>query len=305
MNMTRIFWGATSVLMLFALVAVTPAISSATADVTVDALLASSDIVLSEAAMEGVAVNLVPEPSGVIGGAPGNGNGNGNGGGPPFTPPGQGGTAPGQGGTPPGQGGTPPGQGGGGQVVPLITNGEFTTDLTGWTAINAIGGVTSFGSITPAVGSVDGAFAVAHTGPWDASAYGMIEQNFTVAVATTNTFNVLYNFVSTEWASEQMGSGSGPEFNDQSTIVLISNADGTATFSLGEAVNTSAHVPVTGLPSYINDGRTQNGYQTGWLVGSSGPLYFAPGNYTVRIEVMDAGDSWADSAILVDRVGLD
>jgi hypothetical protein len=269
--------------------------------VTLDALLASSDLVLSEAAREGVAVELVMNPGEVLGAAP------------------------------PrnfrqylrSQGITirelrqqNPGNwrellkalrdewrairngGGGGGGGSLITNPEFTTDVSGWTAINAYGGATSFGSIVPDAASVDGSFAVAHTGVWTDAAYGMLEQTFNVSSSTTANFAVLYNFVTTEW-----GSTSGAQFNDAATVTLT-NASGAVQFRLIESALGSQLFAATDLPTIMNGGRGQTGGQTGWVVGSSGPLVFAPGVYTIRIDVGDAADAALDSAILVDRVGL-
>lgn len=271
--------------------------AAAAEPVTLEALLASSDVVLCEAAQSGAAVEIAAEPSDILGGV-----GNGNGGTPPGqggTPPGLGGgTPPGQGGgTPPGQGGTPPGQGGGGGGA-LLSNMEFTNGVTGWTTINAYGGATSFGSILPDAASLDGAFAVAHTGIWGEASYGSIEQSFTISSSTSANFSVLYNFITTEW-----GSTSGAQFNDMASVT-ISNPDGTYAFRLVESAQGSQLFSVTGLPSVINGGRGQDGGQTGWVVGASGPLVFGTGTYTVRIDVSDAADSFVDSAILVDRVGL-
>jgi hypothetical protein len=265
--------------------------------VTLEALLASSDVVLSESARSGVAIEIAAQPREILGGV-----GNGNGGTPPGqggTPPGLGGgTPPGQGGTPPGQGGTPPGQGGGSGGGGLLTNMEFTTGVTGWTAINAYGGATSFGSVVPDASSLDGAFAVAHTGIWGAASYGSLEQSFTVSSSTSANFSVLYNFITTEW-----GSTSGAQFNDMASVT-ITNPDGTYAFRLVESAQGSQLFPVSGLPTTINGGRGQEGGQTGWVVGSSGPLVFGTGTYTIRIDVTDAADVYVDSAILVDRVGL-
>ena len=180
---------------------------------------------------------------------------------------------------------------------PLIVNEEFTNNLNGWTTSNAYAGATSFGSIVPDPVSKDNAFAVAHTGLWDAASQGFIEQSFKVNTPKEMTFSVLYNFVTTK--------GGVTYFNDNA-IISISHEDGTVTYGLFESTNSSTFIPVTGLPSnIINGGRGQNGNQTGWVQRSSDPILFDRGNYKVRIEVNDVYDEYVDSAILVDMVGLE
>jgi hypothetical protein len=192
------------------------------------------------------------------------------------------------------------GSGGGGGPA-MIKNGEFGTDLNYWTAKNAYGGFSSFGSVVPDALSADGKFAVMHTGTWDAGVQGSIQQTFNVNVAKEMTFSVLYNFITTE--VNYLTGGSGAHFNDNA-IVTLSHSDGTVQFGLFESVNSSTFMPVTGLPNMINNGRGQDGSQTGWIARNSGPILFATGNYTVRIEVNDVSDACVDSAMLVDMVGL-
>lgn len=203
--------------------------------------------------------------------------------------------------------GNPPVAGGG-----LIENGEFTTDLTGWTVANRIyggatayGGASSFGSIVAPVGSVDGRFAVVHTGTWDQSRQGSIEQGFRVNQPTSATFTVGYNFVTTEDVSVMPGAPNS-QFNDNAIInVFINDGTGSVLFSTYDSRNSSTFMPAYDLPTVINGGRGQNGYQTGWQTASSGTLLFDRNTqYKVRIEVNDVSDDVIDSALLVDRIGL-
>lgn len=183
-----------------------------------------------------------------------------------------------------------------------IRNGEFTTDLSGWNSQFAYAGATSFGDIVPDAATIDGAFAVAYSGTWDEGSQGYIEQTFRINKAQEMSFSVLYNFVTTE--INYLVGGSGPHFNDNA-IITLTFEDGTVQFGLFESVNSSTLQPATNLPYVINNGRGQNGSQTGWRAFHSDPITFARGNYTVRIEVNDVSDLYVDSAILVDMVGLE
>ncbi len=182
-----------------------------------------------------------------------------------------------------------------------ITNAEFTTDLSGWTSLNAYAGASAFGTVTPAATSTDNRFAVTYSGTWDAGNQGYIEQTFHVNTPKNMTFSVLYNFITTE-INAAVG-GSGAHFNDNA-LVTLTHADGTVQFGLFESVNSSTLIPVSGLPNLINAGRGQTGGQTGWITKSSDVLSFDAGDYTVRIEVNDVSDFYGDSAMLVDMVGL-
>lgn len=179
----------------------------------------------------------------------------------------------------------------------LVVNGEFTSDLSGWISENAFGGVSSFGPITAPVGSADGKFAVAHTGPWKASNRGMIEQDFMMPTSANAVLSVVYNFVTTEFPTSV-----GSTFNDNMIVTLDDKRD-KIVFSLFEDVNTSSFSPVSGLPSelmYLSDGG-----QTGWITENSPQLWLRSGGpYTITIEVNDVTDYIFDSAILVDRVGI-
>lgn len=187
----------------------------------------------------------------------------------------------------------------------LIQNGEFTTDLAGWTVANmsyggasAYGGASSFGPIVAPAGSVDGRFAVVHTGTWDQSNHGSIEQGFRVNQATSATFTIGYNFITTE--------DNAAQFNDNGIInVYLNDGTGTVMFGAFDSKNSSTFTPVSGLPLVLNGGWGQNGFQTGWQTASSGTLFFNKNmDYSVRIEVNDVSDRVLDSAILVDMVGL-
>jgi hypothetical protein len=260
------------------------------AEVSIESLLASSDIVLSELARGGAAVELVADPSRLRAGAPPEGRG--------YTkrdilPPGQGGTPPGQGGTPPGQTPDMPSQ--------LIVNNEFTTDLTGWIAVNAYAGVSQFGSIYAPEGSVDGKFAVVHTGGTSYGSevwQGSLEQAITVNANREAVFSTIYNFVTTE-----LGAGS-KAMNDYATITLT-GPDGSIRFYLAESVHLTPLEPISDIPiPPLYGWGNQNGGQSGWLSATSDPLFLGTGIYTLRIEVNDHFDPWCDSAILLDRVGL-
>lgn len=189
------------------------------------------------------------------------------------------------------------GGGGGGGATDLLRNGEFTTDVSGWTAANAYGGEISFGPIAAPAGSSDGRFAVVHTGSGSVM-QGSLEQRIRINSPANAAFLVRYNFVSTEW----MGS-SGGKYNDNAVITLRDNQSNEIRFGLFESVNGSTMSPVSGLPDVIS-GNGQNGGQTGWLTQSSALLFFDRGNYTVSIEVNDVSDGYYDSALLVDAVSL-
>lgn len=193
----------------------------------------------------------------------------------------------------------------------LIQNGEFTTDLAGWTVANrlyggasAYGGASSFGPIVAPAGSVDGKFAVVHTGTWDQSSHGQIEQTFRLNQPTSATFTVVSNFITTEPMT-----GNAGQFNDNGIInVYINDGTGSILFTAFDSRNSSTWIPVTDLPLVLNGDRAagvNSGNQTGWLTATSGTIFFDRNtNYNVLIEVNDVSDATYDSAILVDMVGL-
>lgn len=181
----------------------------------------------------------------------------------------------------------------------LITNAEFTTDVSGWTAVNAYGGATDFGPILAPGTSVDGKFAVAHTGPWDNSNQGSLTQTVRVNTPQDMMFTVSYNFITTEWSQNY-----GTQFNDNATVTVSDPSGANVKFALFESLNSSAFTPVSGLPETLNNDRGNTGGTTGWLTSSSETIFFDRGDYKIRIEVNDVSDKTIDSAILVDMVSL-
>lgn len=180
-----------------------------------------------------------------------------------------------------------------------IGNGEFTADVGGWTAVNAYGGAASFGAIAPAASSADGRFAVLHTGPWDDAAQGSLEQIFRVHRPAELSVALLYNFVTTEWPQQY-----GQQWNDNAAIVIHNVAGTEVKFAFSTSLNEAEFTPVSGLPEVINAGRGQSGGTTGWRRVGADPLYYARGEYRIRIEVNDVADRRNDSALLVDQVSL-
>lgn len=185
----------------------------------------------------------------------------------------------------------------------LIQNNEFTQGLAGWTGDGAYT-ATEFGPIRASAGSNDGVFAVVHNGDWDQRTQGSLNQSIQVPFARNASFNMLYNFVTTEFPTWQ-----GSEFNDHFKMTL-SGPSGELELSKAEFLNSGSFTEVHGVPLFGWDYVFENGDwqvvggQTGWQTFNYSKLPIKQGIYALRIEVNDVGDDVVDSAILVDRVSL-
>lgn len=184
----------------------------------------------------------------------------------------------------------------------LVKNNEFADGLAHWEHSGGAYTTDQFGPIRadPAL-SQDGIFAVAHNGYWGPRTQGHVQQAVQVPMARNAAFNMLYNFVTTEFPTWQ-----GSEFNDNFKLTLT-GPSGELTMSKAEFLNSGSFRTVTGVPlwgwDYTAEGQVIGG-QTGWQVFSYRNLPLKSGIYTLRIEVNDVGDDIVDSAILVDRVSL-
>lgn len=185
----------------------------------------------------------------------------------------------------------------------LIQNNEFTQGLAGWTGDGAYT-ATEFGPIRASAGSNDGVFAVVHNGDWDQRTQGSLNQAIQVPFARNASFNMLYNFVTTEFPTWQ-----GSDFNDHFKMTL-SGPSGELELSKAEFLNSGSFTEVHGVPLFGWDYVFENGDwqvvggQTGWQTFNYSKLPIKQGIYALRIEVNDVGDDIVDSAILVDRVSL-
>lgn len=185
----------------------------------------------------------------------------------------------------------------------LIQNNEFTQGLAGWTGDGAYT-ATEFGPIRASAGSNDGVFAVVHNGDWDQRSQGSLNQAIQVPFARNASFNMLYNFVTTEFPTWQ-----GSDFNDHFKMTL-SGPSGELELSKAEFLNSGSFTEVHGVPLFGWDYVFENGDwqvvggQTGWQTFNYSKLPIKQGIYALRIEVNDVGDDIVDSAILIDRVSL-
>ena len=190
----------------------------------------------------------------------------------------------------------------------LILNHEFTDGLAHWEHKNALT-ATSLGPIEADPSSTDGVFAIAHTGTFDDSVntwvngaeavtQGYLQQNVSVPLARTASFNMLYNFVTAEYPDWQ-----GTDYNDFFSVTLT-GPSGEKTLTKAEFLNSTSFQAVANLPDWMDTWNLGEGGQTGWKLFNQSALPLKSGIYTIRIEVNDVGDDIVTSAILVDRVSL-
>lgn len=174
-----------------------------------------------------------------------------------------------------------------------LINGDFEYgNLNGWD-INGDGRViTKLGSLKPTQGYYMG---IVSTGLGYTEAYGRISQSF--KVTSENTLSIKWNFLSEEFM-EYVGS----IYQDYLKISITDGHQTKVLFSKAIDELADQYPPTQVSPTIVFD--RGDVYMTGWQTSTFDISQFHGKTATIIIETGDIGDSYYDSATLLDEITI-
>lgn len=176
-----------------------------------------------------------------------------------------------------------------------VFNGSFEIgDLAEWTSTGTCSSLKKLGP-TALDPRHESRMGYCSTGPAGDQVAANLRKTFTVQSGVTSLpIRFEYNFV-----SEEFPEFVGTQFNDALEITLTSPS-GVETVLAMETINSSAYTMIGGVD--FPGGDNTMGH-TGWKVATA-TVPVAAGDWTLEINISDAGDDIYDSVVLIDHIRL-